>query len=149
MGASIAAHGRAGRDGERIETRSGTPMAKVSVAVDVERERDGEDRAPAMWLGVIGFHRNADAVAAVRKGDPVHVIGKLQRRRWTDREGQEREAWECIADAIQSHRLPQRQHNGQRQAEPEREATPPASDAPPPSDADVDDQPDFVDDIPF
>lgn len=149
MGASIAAHGRAGRDGERIDTHSGTPMAKVSVAVDVEREREGHDEQP-LWLAVIGFNRNADAVAAVRKGDPCHVIGKLQRRRWTDRHGHEREAWECVADAIHSHRLARRQQdNGQRQEEPEREPPPPASDAPPPSDADADAQPDFVDDIPF
>ena len=137
MGASIAAHGRAGRDGERIDTHSGTPMAKVSVAVDVERSQKADDKPPAMWLGVIGFNRTADAVAAVEKGDPVHVIGKLQRRRWTDREGNARESWECIADAIQSHRAARRQ-------EP-----PAASEAPPPSDADAEAQPDFVDDIPF
>ena len=146
MGASIAAHGRVGRDGERIDTHSGTPMAKVSVAVDVEREREGHDQQP-LWVAVIGFNRNADAVAAVRKGDPCHVIGKLQRRRWTDRDGQEREAWECIAEAIHSHRLARRQQdNGQ----PERREPPAAaSEAPPPSDADAEAQPDFVDDIPF
>lgn len=148
MGASIAAHGRAGRDGERIDTHSGTPMAKVSVAVDVERERERHDQQP-LWVAVIGFNRNADAVAAVRKGDPCHVIGKLQRRRWTDRDGHEREAWECVADAIHSHRLARRQQdNGQRRADARHGETPPpaASEAPPPSDADV---PDFVDDIPF
>ena len=123
-------------------------MAKVSVAVDVERSQSTDDRPPAMWLGVIGFHRNADAVAAIVKGDPVHVIGKLQRRRWTDREGTDRESWECIADAIHSHRLAQRQHNGQ-QAESRQPEPPAASDAPPPSDADAEAQPDFVDDIPF
>ena len=126
MGASIAAHGRAGRDGERIDTHSGTPMAKVSVAVDVEREREGHDQQP-LWVAVIGFNRNADAVAAVRKGDPCHVIGKLQRRRWTDRDGQEREAWECIADAIHSHRTPKRQDNDQ-QAPPSEESWPTAAD---------------------
>ena len=123
MTASIAAHGRAGRDGERIETKSGTPMAKVSVAVDVERSQNAADRPPAMWISVLGFNSTADAVAAVEKGDLVHVIGKLQRQRWTDREGAERESWECVADAILSHRPRQRQNDGQ-QAPPSEETWP-------------------------
>ena len=50
------------------------------------------------------FGRVASDLAQHAKGDPVSVSGRLQWSRWTDRDGDEREQWQIIADALVSAR---------------------------------------------
>ena len=64
MTAQIAAYGRLGRDPRQHETKSGKPMASVSLAVTVEaRERGADDAEGTLWLTVLAFGRVADELA--------------------------------------------------------------------------------------
>lgn len=97
-----AIYGRLGGDPKSIETSSGKPMTVASVAVDVG-ERNVEDPAPE-WIGVVAFGRHAEALAKHAKGECVAVSGRVQRNRWTDRDGNERVQLQVIADTLISAR---------------------------------------------
>ena len=87
----------------------------------------------------------AQDLAGHAKGDPVSVSGRLQFSRWTDRDGDEREQWAIVADALMSARTvrPGGRGEGARWpgvTEPAPALSSPASSAP---------ATDFDDDIPF
>ena len=97
-GADIAARGRVVKDGETHTTKTGANMGAATIAVAVERDRDGKRGTP--WrLGVLGFGNKADAVAELQKGDAVSVCGRLRRRRWMQ-DGVERERWSVLVETL-------------------------------------------------
>lgn len=98
MTATLAVYGRLGQEPRVIETRKGTPMAVASIAVDVEQEG-----AP-LWLGVVAFGGKADDLLKHGKGECISAVGRLNRRTWTDRNGEDREQLQVVADAIVSAR---------------------------------------------
>lgn len=97
-----AIYGRLGGDPKRIDTASGKAMAVGSVAVDVQ-ERNVEDPEPE-WLGVVCFGGQADKLLQHAKGETLSVSGRVQRNRWTDRDGNERVQFQVVADALVSAR---------------------------------------------
>ena len=104
--ATLAVYGRLGSDPREFETRKGGAMATASLAVDVpDRSQGAEDGATeTLWLRVTAFGRVAESLAQHAKGDPVSASGRLQFSRWTDRDGDEREQWAIVADALVSAR---------------------------------------------
>ena len=99
MSAIIAVYGRCAADAEMRHTQSGKDMGTCRLAVDINREKEGEDNGP-WWVSVIAFGRRADDLSRLRKGNAVSVSGRLQRRFWVTRDGERREAWEIVADTI-------------------------------------------------
>ena len=104
--ATLAAYGRLGSDPREHETRKGGAMATASLAVNVpDRSRDADEGAEAtLWLRVTAFGRVAESLARHAKGDPVSVSGRLQFSRYQARDGDEREQWSIVADALVSAR---------------------------------------------
>ena len=104
--ATLAVYGRLGSDPREHETRKGGAMATASLAVNVpDRSQGAEDGATeTLWFNVVAFGRVAESLAQHAKGDPVSVSGRLQWSRWTDRDGDEREQWQVLADALVSAR---------------------------------------------
>ena len=51
-------------------------------------------------MDALVFGRDREREAAVGGGDAVAFMGSLSRRRYTDRDGNEREAWSCLCDAF-------------------------------------------------
>ena len=104
--ATLAVYGRLGSDPREHSTRTGKAMTTASLAVNVpDRSRDADEGAEAaLWLRVTAFGRLAEDLARHAKGDPVSVCGRLQFSRWTDRDGDEREQWQVLADALVSAR---------------------------------------------
>jgi len=76
-------------------------MVTVSLAVNVARQDESEETE---WISVLGFGRTADDLARHGKGDLLAAMGRLYRRRFTGRDGQERESWSLLADAVMSAR---------------------------------------------
>ena len=104
--ATLAAYGRLGSDPREHETRKGGTMATASLAVDVpDRSQGAEDGATeTLWFNVVAFGRVAESLAGHSKGDPVSVSGRLQFSRFQSRDGEDREQWQIVADALVSAR---------------------------------------------
>lgn len=100
MSAQLAAYGRLGSDPKEIATSGGRIMAVASLALDLGGPDD-----PPMWLKLIAFgEAKAAMLCRHAKGEPVSVCGKLQIRRYTTRDGDQREELQCVIDAIVSGR---------------------------------------------
>ncbi len=81
MTAQIAAYGRLTNDPQLKTTSKGTQMAMVSMAVPLPCSQ-ADDGAVTMWLSVLAFGRQADALAKHHKGELVSVVGNMQVSQW-------------------------------------------------------------------
>ena len=104
--ATLAVYGRLGTDPREHATRKGGAMATASLAVDVpDRSREAEEGATeTLWFSIVAFGRSAEDLARHAKGDPVSVSGRLQFSQYTTRDGETREQWQILADALVSAR---------------------------------------------
>lgn len=91
--------GHAGRDAEMVQTNSGTPLTKLSIAYNPYR-RDGEK--VAIWFDVVFFGKTAERAAAITKGTAIYVEGSLDQESWQDKTtGAERTKLVIKADNFQ------------------------------------------------
>jgi single-strand DNA-binding protein len=90
--------GRLGQDPEIRQTASGS-VASLNVATS-ERGKDGQERTE--WHRVTLFNRTAEVAAEyLKKGSQVYIDGRLQTRKWTDKNGAERYTTEIVGDRMQ------------------------------------------------
>ncbi len=94
-------YGRLGADPVERQTRSGKEMVTVSLAVNAGRPDVGEE---TQWFNLVAFGRAAKDMMRHVKGDLIGCMGDLYRNRYTARDGQERESWSLIVEAIVSAR---------------------------------------------
>lgn len=92
--------GNVGRDPEVRRLNSGEPVASFSVATS-ETWRDkasGERRERTEWHNVVIFNENLAKIAEqyIKKGSKVYLEGQLQTRKYTDKNGQERQTTEVV-----------------------------------------------------
>ncbi len=79
-------------------TPSGVAVVKFGLAVD-RRYQQGEETC---FVDIVTFGRQAEvACDYLNKGDLVLLEGRLQLRRWENREGQKRSKHEVVAKNIQ------------------------------------------------
>jgi single-strand DNA-binding protein len=91
--------GRLTRDPELRATPDGISVVRFTLAVD-RGMRAGEERQTD-FFDIVAFRQLADNVANyVTKGRLVLVEGRLHTRRYTDREGNPRKAYEVVADNV-------------------------------------------------
>lgn len=110
MSAQIAAYGRLGADPMQRQSQSGKAWATASLAVTLAEDGDSQ----AQWFGVVAFGRTAETLCRHAKGDLISVSGRLQLNRFRDRDGNDREQLQLIADTVISARTV-RQRGGKRQ----------------------------------
>jgi single-strand DNA-binding protein len=96
--------GNAGRDPETRYTPSGDAVTNLTVAT-TESWKDkntGEKKEITEWHRITFYRKLAEIVGQyVKKGTQIYVEGRLQTRKWTDKEGVERYTTEIIADSMQ------------------------------------------------
>ncbi len=92
--------GNLGRDPELNYTPSGTAVTKFSVA-DSRRWRDkqsGEQREETTWFNVVAWNQLAETCNQyLHKGSKVFIEGRMTSRKYTDKDGNERTAWDVTA----------------------------------------------------
>ncbi len=96
--------GRLGRDPETRFSAGGDAIANLTLATsDKWRDKQsGEMRETTEWHRVTLFRRNAEVARDfLKKGAQVYVEGKLQTRRYEDKEGVERFITEVVGDTVQ------------------------------------------------
>ena len=127
--------GNLGRDPEIRSTASGTTQATFSVATS-ERWDDkdsGEKREKTEWHKVVAWRRLAEICGHyLKKGSQVYIEGKLQTRKWTDQDNNERYTTEIIAQNLQILSSSGQQGGGQNFPDslPEEPSDIPADDIP-------------------
>ncbi|MCA2043706.1 single-stranded DNA-binding protein [Escherichia coli] len=103
MTAQIAAYGRLVDDPQEKQTSKGTPMALARMAVSLPCSQ-AQDGQATLWLSVLAFGKQADALARHEKGDLISVAGNMQISQWTGQNGETRQGWQVIADSVISAR---------------------------------------------
>lgn len=96
--------GNLGRDPEMSYTPSGKAVTKFTLAVNrVQRNREsGETVKETDWFSIVAWDRLAETCNSfLHKGSKVFVEGRIQSRKYTDKNGVERTAWEVIASDMQ------------------------------------------------
>lgn len=92
--------GRLGRDPELKRTQSGTAVAAFSLAVDRDfKSQNGERETD--WIDVVAWRNTAEFVSKYfSKGRVAVVEGRLQTRKWKDKDGNNRVSVEVIAENV-------------------------------------------------
>jgi single-strand DNA-binding protein len=89
--------GRLGKDPELRMTSSQTAVCNFSLAT-TERHKEGEKTE---WHNVIAFGKTAENCGKyLVKGSQVHIEGKIQTRKWQDKEGKDRYTTEILANSV-------------------------------------------------
>ena len=95
--------GNLGRDPESRHAPSGDMICNLNIATtETWRDRNtGENREATEWHRVVFFGRTAEVAAQyLRKGSQVYVEGRLQTRKWTDKDGNDRYTTEIRGDVM-------------------------------------------------
>ena len=150
--------GNLGNDPDIRYTASGTAIANISLAT-AESWRDknsGEQQERTEWHRIVFFGRLAEIVGEyLRKGSQIYVEGRIQTRKWQDKEGNDRYSTEVVANEMQmlggrgggaGAGAPMNTDNQARAPEARKTAPPPDKPAARSGAAPADD---FDDDIPF
>ena len=97
----IVIMGRLTREPELRTTQSGVNVASFSVAVDRDfGGRDGGERQTD-FFDVSAWRQTGEFVSKYfHKGSMIIVSGRMQSRRFQDREGNNRTAWDIQADNV-------------------------------------------------
>jgi len=94
--------GNLGQDPELRTTGGGTPVVNLRLATtDRRKDREGNWTDYTEWHTVAAFGRTAENVHRFcKKGKQLYVEGKIQTRKWQDRDGRDRYSTEIVADHI-------------------------------------------------
>lgn len=121
--------GNLGRDPEIRYMPSGDAIANIAVATSYKsKDRNtGEQKEHTEWHRISFFGKLAEIVGQyLKKGSSVYVEGRLQTRKYTDKDGVEKYATEIVAENMQmlggradGGQAPAPQHRPQEQQEPQ------------------------------
>lgn len=110
--------GNIGRDPDLRYTASGKAVANFSIAVT--EKYNGEDQTE--WVNVVAWNKLAEVCGKyLHKGSPVYISGKMQTRKWEDKDGNTKYTTEIIAFQMQ---MLGSKGGGQPQQQPRYQAPP-------------------------
>jgi single-strand DNA-binding protein len=96
--------GNLGRDPETRYMPNGDAVTNIAVAT-TESWKDktsGEKKELTEWHRITFYRKLAEIAGQyLKKGSSVYIEGKLQTRKWTDKDGIERYTTEIISDSMQ------------------------------------------------
>ena len=95
--------GNLGADPEMRYMPSGEAIANLRIATtDTWKDKSGEKQERTEWHRVVMYGRQAEIAGEyLRKGRPVYIEGRLQTRKWQNKEGQDQYTTEIVADRMQ------------------------------------------------
>ena len=93
--------GNLGQDPELRYTRSEMAVTTLRIATTDSYRRDGEEEKTE-WHSVVVFGKTAENCCNfLSKGRQVYVEGRIQTRKWQDKEGNDRYSTEIVANTVQ------------------------------------------------
>ncbi len=95
--------GNLGKDPEVRYMPGGEAIANITLATtDTWKDKSGVKQEKTEWHRVAFFGRQAEVVGEyLKKGSQIYVEGRIQTRKWQDKEGQDRYTTEIVADRMQ------------------------------------------------
>src|SRR5215216_1933359 len=95
--------GNLGADPETRYLPSGDAVANIRIATtDTWKDKSGEKQEHTEWHRVAFFGKLAEIAGEyLKKGSQVYVEGRLQTRKWQDKDGNDKYTTEIIADRMQ------------------------------------------------
>ena len=97
----IFLQGRLCKDPELRHTQSGTPVASFSLVVDRDFKDKSTGEKSTDFIDVVAWRQTAEFVSRYfTKGRMAVVVGRLQIRDWTDKDGNKRKTSEVVADNV-------------------------------------------------
>ncbi len=95
--------GNLGRDPETRYTTGGDAVTNLRIATtETWKDKAGEKQEKTEWHTVVLFGRQAEIAGEyLKKGRPVYIEGRLQTRKYTDKEGVEKYSTEVVGDRMQ------------------------------------------------
>ena len=94
--------GHLGKEPEMRYTPSGKPVTTFTVAVSRSwNSADGERHSETEWFNVVAWGNLAEICKQyLTKGQQVYIEGRLQTRRWDDKEGTKHTNVEVVANEM-------------------------------------------------
>jgi len=125
--------GNLGRDPEMRYTADNTAICNFSIACEEQwKDKSGAKQTKVEWVRISTFGRLAEICGEyLKKGSQCYVQGRIQTRKWTDKEGNEKYTTEIVADQM---RMLGGRRDGEaddRPASPDRPAARTSNPAPP------------------
>ena len=96
--------GNLGRDPEVRYSPNGGAIANITLATSEawKDKNTGEQVEKTEWHRVVFFRRLAEIAGEyLKKGSKVYIEGKLQTRKWQDKDGNDRYTTEIVANEMQ------------------------------------------------
>jgi single-strand DNA-binding protein len=115
--------------GEAPEVRfspQGKPVGTFSLAVNERwKDAEGAPRERVEWFQIVCFGRLAEVCGQyLDRGRHIYIEGRLQTRKWEDREGQKRTTIEVVANQMRILDRAPKNGNGAKGAESPKPAEP-------------------------
>src|SRR4029079_4261953 len=111
--------GNLGRDPETRYMPEGGAITNISIATtDKWKDKNGEMQEKTEWHRVAFFGKLAEIAGEyLKKGSQVYVEGRLQTRKWQDKDGADKYSTEIVANQMQMLGSRQGMGGGARAAE--------------------------------
>lgn len=92
--------GRLTKEPELRRTQNGNAVVSFTLAVDRDF-KNADGGRDTDFVECVAWRATAEFLANYfRRGDPAAVSGRLQSRKWTDKNGNQRIAWEVQAENV-------------------------------------------------
>ncbi len=95
--------GNLGRDPETRYTTGGDAVCNLNIATsETWKDKSGEKQEKTEWHRVVLFGRTAEIAGEyLKKGRSVYIEGRLQTKKYTDKDGVEKYSTEIVGDRMQ------------------------------------------------
>ena len=95
--------GRLGKDPETRYMTSGEAVTNCTLATSENwKDKSGEKQERTEWHNLVFYRRLAEIAGEyLRKGSQVYIEGKIQTRKWQDKEGRDRYTTEIVVNEMQ------------------------------------------------
>lgn len=95
--------GTLGKDPETRYSQDGSAVCSFSIATNEKwKSKNGEKKESTEWHRISAFGKLAEICGQyLKKGASVYIEGKINTRKWKDKDGNERYTTQIIADTMQ------------------------------------------------
>jgi single-strand DNA-binding protein len=95
--------GRLGKDPETRYMTNGEAVTNATLATSENwKDKSGEKQEKTEWHNLVFYRRLAEVAGEyLKKGSQVYIEGKIQTRKWQDKEGKDRYTTEILVNEMQ------------------------------------------------